>query len=70
MRNTRQSVNPLRKSLPDEPSQREIDNHSLTHEPFRTFVFFGAHVTGHDRDPHPTSSHENVGHSLISLDFG
>ena len=60
---------PLAQSRPEEPSQQEVENHALTHEPFKSWCSLCTRYRSR-QDPHPVSSHESVGHSVLSLDFG
>ena len=60
---------PLAQSRPEEPSQQEVDNHALAPEPFQSGCALCTRYRS-QQDPHPVSSHESVGHSVLSLDFG
>eukprot|EP00435_Cladocopium_sp_Y103_P038920 s137_g10.t1 len=60
---------PVGQFKPDEPSQQEIENHSLTHEPFQPWCSLCVQYRAR-QDPHPVSSHTSSGHSLLSMDFG
>ena len=60
---------PVGQFRPDEPSQQEIENHCLTHEPFQSWCSLCVQYRGR-QDPHPASDHTSSGHSLLSMDFG
>ena len=54
---------------PKEPSEQVKDVHALTHEPYEEWCSLC--VTNRARqDPHRRQPHENVGHSVVSFDFG
>ena len=60
---------PVAQTKPDEPSQQEVENHSLTHEPFRAWCPLCVQYRA-KQDPHKPSTHESSGHSVLSMDFG
>ena len=60
---------PVGQFKPDEPSQQEIENHCLTHEPFQSWCSLCVQYRAR-QDPHPASDHTSSGHSLLSVDFG
>ena len=60
---------PVAQSKPEEPSQAEVENHALTHEPFKPWCSLCNQYLAR-QDPHSASHHEPVGHSVVSFDFG
>ena len=60
---------PVAQSKPKEPTSQEVENHCLTHEPFKAWCSLCVQYRSR-QDPHPVSEHQNVGHSIISYDFG
>ena len=60
---------PVGQFKPEEPSQQEVENHSLTHEPFQPWCPLCVQYRAR-QDPHPSSDHTSSGHSLLSMDFG
>ena len=60
---------PLAQSRLEEPNQQEVENHALTHEPFKSWCSLCTRYRSR-QDPHPVSSHEGVGHFVLSLEFG
>ena len=60
---------PVAQSKPEEPSQQEVENHGLTHEPFRAWCPLCVQYRA-KQDPHRPSTHESSGHSVLSMDFG
>ena len=58
-----------RQSKPKEPTAQELENHALTHEPFKAWCPLCVQFRA-KQDPHPTRSHEGSGHSVLSMDFG
>ena len=59
---------PVAQSKPEEPSQQEVENHGLTHEPFRAWCPLCVQYRA-KQDPHRPSTHESSGHSVLSMDF-
>ena len=60
---------PQEQRRPEEPSEQEVKTHNLTHEPYKEWC---KHCVAHRarQDAHkPLRSHE-VGHSVMSFDFG
>ena len=55
-------------SIPKPPTEEERQLHSLTHEPYQAWCDLCVMHRGR-QDPHPKSSHEHGGHSVISYDF-
>eukprot|EP00435_Cladocopium_sp_Y103_P070025 s313_g34.t1 len=55
--------------IPKVPTQAEVDNHNLTHEPFRDWCELCTMYRAR-QDKHVPSTHEHSGHSVISYDFG
>ena len=55
--------------IPSVPTQAEIDNHNLTHEPFKEWCEVCTMYRSR-QDKHVASSHEHAGHSVLSFDFG
>ena len=54
---------------PKEPSEQVRDVHALTHEPYEEWCSLC--VSNRARqDPHRRQTHESVGHSVVSFDFG
>jgi hypothetical protein len=60
---------PIAQSKPEEPTAQELENHALTHEPFKAWCPLCVQFRA-KQDPHPTRSHEGSGHSVLSMDFG
>ena len=60
---------PVAQSKPEEPSQAEVENHALTHEPFKPWCSLCTQYRAR-QDQHSASHHESVGHSVVSFDFG
>ena len=60
---------PVAQMKPDEPSQAEVENHALTHEPFKPWCSLCNQYRAR-QDQHAVSHHESVGHSVVSFDFG
>jgi len=60
---------PIAQSKPEEPSAQELENHALTHEPFKSWCPLCVQFRA-KQDPHPARSHEGSGHSVLSMDFG
>ena len=55
--------------VPQQPTDQEIENHGLTHEPYRDWCELCQSFRAR-QDPHPASAHDKVGHSVISYDYG
>ena len=55
-------------SIPKPPTDEERQAHSLTHEPYQPWCELCVMHRGR-QDPHPKSSHEHGGHSVLSYDF-
>ena len=55
-------------SVPKPPTPAERQAHSLTHEPYQPWCEVCVMHRGR-QDPHPKSSHEHAGHSVVSFDF-
>ena len=55
--------------VPQQPTAQEIENHGLTHEPYRDWRELCQSFRAR-QDPHPASAHDRVGHSVISYDYG
>ena len=60
---------PVAQAKPEEPSQAEVENHALTHEPFKSWCSLCNQYRAR-QDQHSASHHESVGHSVVSFDFG
>lgn len=60
---------PVAQSRPEEPSQAEVENHSLTHEPFKSWCSLCNQYRAR-QDQHVASHHESSGHSVVSFVFG
>eukprot|EP00435_Cladocopium_sp_Y103_P066753 s36_g29.t1 len=60
---------PVAQARPEEPSQSEIENHALTHEPFKAWCSLCNQYRAR-QDQHAASFHESAGHSVVSFDFG
>ena len=54
--------------VPKVPTPEEIQQHNLTHEPYKDWCEICVKHRAR-QDAHPKSSHENAGHSVISFDF-
>ena len=54
--------------VPMVPTPEEIQQHNLTHEPYKDWCEICVKHRAR-QDAHPKSSHENAGHSVISFDF-
>lgn len=55
--------------IPSVPTQVEIDNHNLTHEPFKEWCEVCTMYRAR-QDKHVASDHSHSGHSVLSYDFG
>ena len=55
-------------SIPKPPTDEERQTHSLTHQPYQPWCELCVMHRGR-QDPHPKSSHEHGGHSVLSYDF-
>ena len=55
--------------IPSVPTQVEIDNHNLTHEPFKDWCEVCTMYRAR-QDKHVVSDHSHSGHSVLSYDFG
>ena len=62
-------LQPVAQTKPEEPSQAEMENHALTHEPFKPWCSLCNQYRAR-QDQHATSHHESVGHSVVSFGFG
>eukprot|EP00435_Cladocopium_sp_Y103_P056888 s567_g19.t1 len=60
---------PVGQSRPEEPTMQEVENHSLTHEPYKSWCPLCVQYRA-KQDPHPARTHEGSGHSVLSMDFG
>ena len=60
---------PVAQSRPEEPTQQEVENHALTHEPYKAWCPLRVQYRA-KQDPHQVRSHESSGRSVISFDFG
>ena len=59
---------PQGQAIPKPPTPEEQRAHSLTHEPYQQWCELCVMHRGR-QDPHPKSSHEHSGHSVLSFDF-